>query len=300
MSGTDAYLLVMAKYRVIEQIPLPRSTCGVLSRYCSNLVFPAIIPHTLETSHGQDTWSSSAAPRRTVLAMSPVVDMRLMVQMRLDDYCSVPTPSWVMLIGWCTAGLVFMGLGVAASYKRRMRQLAKSKFSMEDEQDVEHELQMKLIEEEERADSLLQDFLARLGLGPDLESVQFIKEYVHRRQQRLSELTLYARDAQDMTSIVYEQSALLDTVADAKEGLVRAIQGELENVAARVIGQALLAKNLQQRTEMQEGSRPSAAAVREVLAKLGSTLKSIEERVDWLKMPPVKVVEVRVTCAHAH
>jgi hypothetical protein len=132
-------------------------------------------------------------------------------------------------------------------------------------------------------------YLYHLGLGSD--SAQVIKDYVATRQHRTSQMTMHARDMQDMTFIAYEQSALLDVIADAKSGLLHAIHVQLTNLTARVVRQAVLAKNMLDRTQKQEEARPTAAAVRDGMTRVKKALENVEQRVDWLKMPPVQIVE---------
>lgn len=91
--------------------------------------------------------------------------------------------------------------------------------------------------------------------------------------------------------IAYEQSALLNTIADAKEGLLDALHAQLANLAARVVRQAVLAKNMLERAQTQEEARPTAAAVRDSMTRVRKALENVEHRVDWLKMPPVHIVE---------
>ena len=132
-------------------------------------------------------------------------------------------------------------------------------------------------------------YLYHLGLGSD--SAQVIKDYVATRQHRTSQMTMQARDMQDMTFIAYEQSALLDTIADAKSELLQAIHIQLTNLTSRVVRQAVLAKNMLERTQKQEEVRPTATAVRDGMARVKKALETVEQRVDWLKMPPVQIVE---------
>ena len=117
---------------------------------------------------------------------------------------------------------------------------------------------------------MVQRVLYELGFGSGHEDASMIKDYVARKQQRLSRLTQQAQDMQDMTFIVYEQAALLHTISEAKQGLVQALQGQLQRLAVRLVQQAALAKNLLQRTELQESGRPSAAAVRESITQVPS------------------------------
>ena len=44
VAGTDAYLMVLANYRIVSSVPDPRQTCGVLSSVCRNVDFPALYP----------------------------------------------------------------------------------------------------------------------------------------------------------------------------------------------------------------------------------------------------------------
>eukprot|EP00277_Geminigera_cryophila_P042261 CAMPEP_0173118592 /NCGR_PEP_ID=MMETSP1102-20130122/51156_1 /TAXON_ID=49646 /ORGANISM="Geminigera sp., Strain Caron Lab Isolate" /LENGTH=137 /DNA_ID=CAMNT_0014023785 /DNA_START=20 /DNA_END=430 /DNA_ORIENTATION=- len=104
-------------------------------------------------------------------------------------------------------------------------------------------------------------YLYHLGLGS--RSTHVIKDYVASRQERCSKLAMQARDMQDMMHITHQQSTLLDTISGAKEDLAITFSF----------------------TGSQELTRPSAAAVREGMAQLKTSLTRMEERIDWLKMP---------------
>jgi hypothetical protein len=44
VAGTDAYLMVLANYRIVASVPDARQVCGVLSSVCRNVDFPALYP----------------------------------------------------------------------------------------------------------------------------------------------------------------------------------------------------------------------------------------------------------------
>ena len=268
MEGTDAYLVVLADYRVNYPTPTPHATCGVLSTICKHISFPAIVPMQERMMQGEGGWSKWS-PKRAVRALSGRADALFMIKVRLDSYCAVPTPSWVTLLGWCTTGIIFLGLGFVWTYRKRVKRIASSKYAGE-EKEAARDFQAKILEEEERSISLVQRVLYELGFGSGHEDASMIKDYVARKQQRLSRLTQQAQDMQDMTFIVYEQAALLHTISEAKQGLVQALQGQLQRLAVRLVQQAALAKNLLQRTELQESGRPSAALVRESMTQVPS------------------------------
>lgn len=56
--------------------------------------------------------------RRSIVALSAGADSRFMYQMRKDGYCPVAPPSWLDLLGWTTAALVFGALAVIAYHKK--------------------------------------------------------------------------------------------------------------------------------------------------------------------------------------
>ena len=42
--GTDAYLMILADYRIVSSVPAPLQACGLLHSACRNVVFPALYP----------------------------------------------------------------------------------------------------------------------------------------------------------------------------------------------------------------------------------------------------------------
>jgi hypothetical protein len=44
VAGTDAYLMILADYRMVSSVPAPLQACGLLHSACRNVVFPALYP----------------------------------------------------------------------------------------------------------------------------------------------------------------------------------------------------------------------------------------------------------------
>jgi len=51
--GTDAYLMILADYRIVSSVPAPLRACGLLHSACRNVVFPALYPFlgTIQVSY---------------------------------------------------------------------------------------------------------------------------------------------------------------------------------------------------------------------------------------------------------
>ena len=129
--GTDAYLVVLANYRAAASMASPRESCGVLSITCGSFVFPGIFQ---SETMSQAIWGAGS-PRRVVLSLPEDANQRFMFQIRRDSYCSVPSPWWVTLLGWCVTGIVLAGLAIIATYKKRIRELKSMERGEIDEND---------------------------------------------------------------------------------------------------------------------------------------------------------------------
>jgi len=131
--GTDAYLLVLGDYRsaasrasasaTASASASARQSCGVLSATCPGFNFPGIFQ---EGPREQVIWDARS-PRRMVLSLSEDADRSFMFQIRRDSYCSVPSPWWVTLLGWCVTGAVLAGLAIVATYRKRIRELKRER-----------------------------------------------------------------------------------------------------------------------------------------------------------------------------
>jgi hypothetical protein len=210
-----------------------------------------------------------------------------MTQVRADSFCPVPLPFWVTPLGWAAAVVVVSCLAFFALFKIRMRKIQAQKYAETFHEEHVFELPP------EMQDSLIQRFLNLLGISR-ASKLNLIKNHVSEHRQRASHLAKNARDMSDMFFIANEQSALLDTIGEARQNLSDALHEELERLAFKssgVLRQCILAKNLDEHTKNLMKTRPTAVEVKEKMRQVESAIDLVEERLEGLKMPPVCVFE---------